>query len=90
MVRQSGAATIMCCACTEKNGAVTMNIPVEQELEEGTRRWKKILVAIKFSSLSAPTKIDKSEFTILVAVFDELFVENLGSSVAKCVFAARC
>ena len=51
-----------------KNGAVTMNIPVEQEPEEGTRRWKKILFA----------------------VFDELFVENLGSSVAKCVLAARC
>ena len=49
-----------------KTGAVT--IPVEQELEEGTRRWKKILFA----------------------VFDELFVENLGSSVAKCVLAARC
>ena len=51
-----------------KNGAVTMNIPVEQELEEGTRRWK----------------------TILFAVFDERFVENLGSSVGKCVLAARC
>ena len=38
-----------------------MNIPVEQELEERTRRWKKILFA----------------------VFDELFVENLGSSVGK-------
>ena len=45
-----------------------MNIPVEQELEEGTRRWKKILFAF----------------------FNELFVENLGSSVGKCVLAARC
>ena len=29
-----------------KNGAATMNIPVEQELEEGTKRWKKILLAV--------------------------------------------
>ena len=27
---------------------------------------------------------------ILFAVFDELFVENLGSSIGKCVLAARC
>ena len=52
-----------------KDGAVTMNIPVEQvkNLKKEQDGGKKVLFA----------------------VFDELFVENLGSSVGKCVLAAR-
>ena len=71
MVRQTASPAlhhdhVLC--VHRKNGAITMNVPVEQELEEGIRRWKKILFA----------------------VFDELVVENLGSSVGKWLLAARC
>ena len=53
----------------QKNGAVTMNIPVEQvkNLKKEQDGGKKVLFA----------------------VFDDHFVENLGSSVGKCVLAAR-
>ena len=69
VVHQSGAASRSCAVRAQKNGAVTMNIPVEQvkNLKKEQDGGKKVLFA----------------------VFDELFAENLGSSVGKCVLAAR-
>ena len=69
VVHQSGAASRSCAVRAQKKWRRhdEHSGRTSKELEEETRRWKKILFA----------------------VFDELFVENLGSSVGKCVLAAR-
>ena len=69
VVHQSGAASRSCAVRAQKKWRRhdEHSGRTSKELEEGTRRWEKVLIA----------------------VFDELFVENLGSSVGKCVLAAR-
>ena len=59
-----------------KNGAVTLNIPVEQELEEGTRLWE-ILFAV-FDELFVENLAHPLERVCLPLVAEETFAQLVG------------
>ena len=68
-----------------QSGATSRSCAVRAQKKMTSSRW----TFRSNKNLKKEQDGGKSE-KILFAVFDELFVENLGSSVGKCVLAARC